>query len=115
MAPSRLLPGEYESTTHPRPKKPRLEREDTESAGVDDCDVLPSHPLDVKPEGNAYTIDSRLNIRQNSGLFAILPDELLMHFLEYLDAHQLLALGSACKTLFAFSRFDDLWRSLFVW
>ena len=113
MAPSRaLLSGSSEENSRP-PKRLRRESE-AGYARDDDCDILPSHPLNVRPEGNAYTEESKVNIRQNSGLFAHLPDELLLHFLDYLDAYQLIALGSTCKVLYAFAYFDELWRSLFV-
>jgi hypothetical protein len=101
MAPSRLLPPECSVENTPSSKRLRLESEVT--TDNNDCDVLPSHPLGIRPEGNAYT-DLSQSIRQKSGSFSLLPDELLMHFLEYLDA----------QALYAFSHSDDLWRSLFV-
>jgi F-box-like len=113
MAPSRILSSGYSEESGPPSKRLRRES-DAGYARDNDCDILPSHPLNVRPEGNTYTEESKQNIRQNSGLFAHLPDELLMHFLDYLNAHQLLALGSTCKALYAFAYFDDLWRSLFV-
>lgn len=109
MAPSRLLPIEYLVEDNPPPKRLRLESEFTE----DDSDVLPSHPLGVRPEGNAYT-DRSQGVRQKAGRFSLLPDELLMHFLEYLNDHSLLALGSTCKALYAFSYSNELWRALFI-
>ena|ERR1700760_3111630 len=113
MSPSRTRPSDP-SEDNGRPSK-RLRRESEAGyARYDDCDIVPSHPLNVRPEGNAYTVESKHIIRQNSGLFTHLPDELLLHFLDYLDAHQLIALGSTCKALYAFAYFDELWRSLFV-
>jgi hypothetical protein len=111
MAPSRLLPAEYSPENGPSSKRLRLESEAT--ADNNDCDILPSHPLKIRPEGNAYT-DLGQSIRQRSGSFSLLPDELLMHFLEYLDDRSLLALGSSCKALYAFAHSDELWRSLFI-
>lgn len=74
--------------------------------------AIPSHPLDVKPSGNAYTATE--NLKDNCGVFAMLPDELLMQLLEYLPGKELQLLGSTCKALHAFSRADELWKELFV-
>jgi hypothetical protein len=81
---------------------------------IEDVDILPPHPLGVRPEGNAYTDDSSFSVRQKSGHFASLSDELTMHLLEYLDAHTLLSFGSTCKTLYGFAHYDELWKSLFI-
>lgn len=82
---------------------------------MDDEDVaaaVPSHPLGVKPAGNAYTASE--NIKSHCGLFARLPDELLSHIFESFEADVLLRLGSTCRALYAFTRLDELWRALFV-
>ncbi|KAH7086850.1 hypothetical protein FB567DRAFT_628926 [Paraphoma chrysanthemicola] len=81
----------------------------------DDEDVavaLPTHPLGVKPAGNAYTASE--NIKSRCGSFARLPDELLSHILESFEADALIRLGSTCRALYAFTRLDELWRALFV-
>jgi len=70
------------------------------------------HPLGVKPSGNAYT--SSWNSKCSAGYLARLPDELLMHFLDYLEAKELGELGQTCRFLYAFCHSDELWRSLFV-
>jgi hypothetical protein len=75
---------------------------------------LPFHPLRIRPQGNSFTECPRNYPRRCMGYFATLPDELLAHFLEYLEASTLLTLGSTCKALYAFTRVDDLWRSLFI-
>jgi hypothetical protein len=87
---------------------------DAEPVYMQEEDFIPPHPLGVKPQGNAYTSTTKSNLRHNVGYFASLPDELIAHFLEYLDSDQLLRLGSTCKALHAFTRADDLWRALFV-
>lgn len=74
--------------------------------------AVPSHPLGVKPAGNAYT--SSENIKAHCGSFARLPDELLSHIFESFDADVLLHLGSSCRALYAYTRLDELWRALFV-
>lgn len=75
--------------------------------------AIPPHPLRIKPNGNAYT--SALNLRNTStGLFAIFPDELILEFLECLDAESLALLGATSKALCAFSRHEELWKTLFI-
>ena len=74
--------------------------------------AVPRHPLDVKPAGNAYT--TNLNIKLTTGLFATVPDEVLVRILESLDAATLQQLGYSCKALYAFSRLEELWKALYV-
>jgi hypothetical protein len=74
--------------------------------------ALPSHPLGVKPAGNAYTASE--NIKSRCGSFARLPDELLSHILESFEADTLIRLGSTCRALYAYTRLDEFWRALFV-
>lgn len=81
------------------------------TSGGSPAAILP-HPLGVKPAGNAYTAST--NSKANVGLFTKLPDELLMHFLEYLKARELRSLSQCCKFLFAFCHTDELWRALFI-
>ena len=81
-------------------------------SGEYDSLTVPSHPLQIKPAGNAYTATE--NIKLAAGSFALLPDELLIQVLEYLGAASLKRLGSACKALYAFSRLEDLWKTLFI-
>ncbi len=73
---------------------------------------VPSHPLKVKPAGNAYV--GVRNIKSAAGLFSVLPDEIIVNILEYLGPTSLLQLGSTCKALYAFSRLEELWKTLFV-
>jgi len=74
--------------------------------------IVPLHPLGVRPAGNAYL--STKNLKDGAGLFSCLPDELIMSVLEYLEAEALLNVGETCKALYAFSRFDELWKTLFI-
>lgn len=74
--------------------------------------IIPPHPLGIKPSGNAYTAPS--NLKYASGLFAILPDDLLIEVLEFLDKSALLSLGNTCKALYAFASFEELWKTLFI-
>ena len=81
-------------------------------SGEYDSLTVPLHPLKIKPAGNAYTATE--NIKLATGSFALLPDELLIQVLEYLGAASLKRLGSACKALYAFSRLEDLWKTLCI-
>ena len=80
--------------------------------GESSVTVVPLHPLGIKPTGNAYT--SITNIRSTIGIFASLPDELVVQVLEHLDSTSLLQLGATCKAHYAFSRLEDLWKALFI-
>ena len=74
--------------------------------------IVALHPLGVRPAGNAYI--SSKNLKDAAGLFACLPDELIMSALEYMEVESLLNIGETCKALYAFSRFDELWKTLFL-
>jgi hypothetical protein len=113
MAPGLLEP-ENTTITESRPSK-KLKTSPAANVQNDDEDVaiaLPSHPLGIKPAGNAYTASE--NIKANCGSFARLPDELLSHIFESFEADNLIRLGSTCRALYAFTRLDELWRALFV-
>ncbi|KAL4918842.1 hypothetical protein BDW62DRAFT_58511 [Aspergillus aurantiobrunneus] len=75
-------------------------------------DAIPGHPLGVKPSGNALFASE--NIRNTIGTFNLVPDELILTLLESLDCHSLLQLGQTCKAFYAFTRTEDLWKTLFV-
>lgn len=112
MAPGTLL--EHFASDESRPSK-RIKTSAANFVDEDAEDVavaLPTHPLDVKPAGNAYTASE--NLKSRCGAFAQLPDELLSHMLESFDADVLVRLGSTCKALYAFTRLDELWRALFI-
>jgi hypothetical protein len=114
MAPGLLASESITNTAESRPSK-KLKTSAESNFQNDDEDVataLPSHPLGVKPAGNAYTASE--NIKSRCGSFARLPDELLGHILESFDADTLIRLGSTCRALYAFTRLDELWRALFV-
>ncbi|KAH4932944.1 tRNA wybutosine-synthesis-related protein 4 [Parastagonospora nodorum] len=113
MAPGLLEP-EAATIAEPRPSK-KLKTASAATFQNDDEEVaiaVPSHPLGIKPAGNAYTASE--NIKSRCGSFARLPDELLSHILESFDADTLIRLGTTCRALYAFTRLDELWRALFV-
>ena len=101
-------------STAERPLK-RLKVVSAQSDSHDDShegEVVRRHPLGVRPSGNALT--AGINLKVASGLFTILPDELLMQLLESFEARDLLYLGGTCRALHAFTRSEELWRALFV-
>ena len=80
--------------------------------GDDQVETIPHHPLGVKPSGNALT--ATWSLRAAIGSLVILPDELILPLLEYLDAPSLLRLGRTCKALYAFTRAEELWKTFFI-
>jgi hypothetical protein len=75
-------------------------------------EAIPSHPLGVKPSGNALL--ATWSLRDAIGTFRLLPDELILLLLEYLDGSSLLGIGRTCKAFYAFTRAEELWKALFV-
>jgi hypothetical protein len=75
-------------------------------------EAIPSHPLGVKPSGNALL--ATWSLRDATGTFQHLPDELILILLEYLDGPSLLSFGRTCKAFYAFTRAEELWKALFV-
>lgn len=74
--------------------------------------TIPSHPLGIKPLGNAYTAPK--NIRSIIGSFSPLLDDTIVQILELLDASSLKDIGTTCKFFFAFSRLEELWKNLCI-
>lgn len=72
------------------------------------------HQLGVRPSGNALTANASEDLRNHTGLFRRIPDELILSLLEWLDEDALLALGSTCRALYAYSSFDQLWREIVI-
>ena len=79
-----------------------------------DPEGVPAHSLGIKPLGNAYDVGAPANIRTCAGVFAKLPDELLLHVLEYLRPGGLLKLSGTCRALHAFCAAEELWKTLAV-
>ncbi|GAD99485.1 F-box and JmjC domain protein, putative [Paecilomyces variotii No. 5] len=70
------------------------------SASLASRDAIPCHPLGVKPSGNGLT--AAWDLRTAIGTFNILPDEILLMLLEYLDSASLLNIGCTyCSHLFS--------------
>lgn len=110
MAPGVLLSNASDSEERPA-KRIRWASLPPEEDSIP-ADAIPSHPLGVKPSGNAYT--SSINSKDKIGLFQKLPDELLMQILEIMEARELMRYGRTCRQLYAFTRAEELWRALFV-
>jgi F-box associated protein len=79
---------------------------------VQSHDTIPCHPLGVKPSGNGLT--AAWDLRTAMGDFNALSDDAILVLLEYLDSSSLLKLGRTCKALYAFTRSEDLWKTLFI-
>ena len=94
------------------PRKTLSHKSTPKSSGGHDSLTVPPHPLKIRPSGNVYT--ASVNIKLAAGLLAALPDELLIQVLEFFDAASLKRLGWTCKALYAFSRFEDLWKTLCI-
>lgn len=75
-------------------------------------EAIPSHPLGVKPSGNALL--ATWSLRDALGSFTQLPDELILLLLEWLEGTSLLHIGRTCKAFYAFTRAEELWKALFV-
>ncbi|KAI1824516.1 hypothetical protein F4861DRAFT_505971 [Xylaria intraflava] len=76
-------------------------------------DSIPIHPMGLKPLGNQYFANGP-NAKRFTGVVGHLPDEMILHLLEYLDATSLRNLTSTCRFLYAFGQLDDLWKTLFL-
>ncbi|GMG26908.1 unnamed protein product [Aspergillus oryzae] len=70
-------------------------------------DAIPGHPLGVKPSGNALLAQE--NLRAAIGTFNLLPDELILILLEFLDGRSLLRIGQT----FSFT-WQGTWRSTYL-
>ena len=75
-------------------------------------EAIPSHPLGVKPSGNALL--ATWSLRDAIGTFRLFPDELILLLLEHLDGSSLLGIGRTCKAFYAFTRAEELWKALFI-
>ncbi|GAB7363516.1 hypothetical protein MBLNU230_g3785t1 [Neophaeotheca triangularis] len=106
------LPESYETRPVKRQKIESLPIADDEEPSNGNTASVKRHPLAVRPAGNAFTAST--DLRHASGLFARLPEELLGSFLETLEAPDLLRLGGTCRALHAYTRNEELWRTLFV-
>lgn len=92
--------------------QPPVKKRKQHDGDSEDATFVRRHPLGVRPSGNALT--SSVNLKQSAGHFARLPDELIAALLEILLPQDLLRLGGTCRALHAFTRNEELWRSLFV-
>ncbi|TPX35500.1 hypothetical protein SmJEL517_g02176 [Synchytrium microbalum] len=76
------------------------------------------HPFNILPLGNLYLASKDDTEKRTTGLGRLhrLPDELLVTFLAqlHLSARDLCRLSQCSQMLYAFSRNDDLWRSMYT-
>ncbi|KAK3300948.1 uncharacterized protein B0H64DRAFT_334574 [Chaetomium fimeti] len=86
------------------------------NGGQDDSSLgssVPPHPFGIKPLGNKYFFNGE-DARTSLGVLQIVPDEILMQFLEYLDARTLRLFGYTCKFLLGCCMADDIWKAIFL-
>lgn len=80
--------------------------------------ITPSHPLGVKPSGNALlsNVDHiKETHRKLLGDFARFPEELLVELLSYITEPQdLKNLGLCSRILYAYTYSEEHWRSLYL-
>lgn len=79
--------------------------------------AVPKHPLNIKPLGNIILAkdDELAKIGKSAGLlFQKLSDELILKIFGLLDKNDLINCSKVSKFWYAFSTFDDLWRSLYT-
>lgn len=116
MVPPAALLDEYRDELFSRPtKRVRVDAATSEPVSTTDADTVTAvcrHNLGVRPSGNA--LFATTNLKTSVGSFAILPDEVIAQVLDYFDAATLLRLGASCRALHAFTRNEELWRTLFV-
>ena len=74
--------------------------------------TVPPHPLGIRPAGNAYVADE--TIWSAMGSFARLPEDVLVQILEHFSAEMLKHMGFTCKALYAFTRIEELWKTLLI-
>ncbi|ORY62143.1 F-box domain-containing protein [Pseudomassariella vexata] len=86
---------------------------DAHESTIESSEVIPVHPLGVKPLGNQYFATGP-TARQALGSIGCMPDEMILQLLEYLDAQSLRNVGSTCKFLRAFCHLEELWKALFL-
>lgn len=74
---------------------------------------IPPHPLGIRPLGNKYFSNGD-DARTSLGTLQVMPDEMLIQLLEFLDGRALRLLGYTCRFLFACSMSDDIWKAIFL-
>ncbi|SCU90871.1 LAME_0E10352g1_1 [Lachancea meyersii CBS 8951] len=79
----------------------------------------PSHPLGVKPSGNAFLEENRAELVKQRvkvlGRLGGLSEEVLTYIISLVDdPKDLLSLGHASRVLYAYTYSEELWRKLYV-
>lgn len=79
------------------------------------------HPLNVKPQGNAFLsleeTDEMKNVprEKQMGHFSAFPDELLMEILGYIDdVESMKNLSHTSRVMYAYLYDEELWRKLYI-
>ncbi|KXX73972.1 Bifunctional arginine demethylase and lysyl-hydroxylase PSR [Madurella mycetomatis] len=114
-----LLPSHPRQIRNIRPVKDGDERQPLSHAMTDHLDdanggaSIPPHPLGIRPLGNKYFSNGD-DARTSLGILQVMPDEMLIQLLEFLDRQALRLLGYTCRFLFACSMSDDIWKTIFL-
>lgn len=98
----------------PGSTQPSSKRRKQNNDGASSVHLSRSHPLGLKPLGNAFisTTDARPG---GLGLFNSLSDELLLDILGLIDSpRDLTCLSQVSKAFYVFARTESLWRDLFL-
>ena len=111
MTPAQIVTGVGPAAVPDNDVRP-FKRQKVRGESVEQQTFTKRHPLGVKPSGNALT--ATVNAKRSCGYFGWLTDESLVQILEILQAQDLLKLGATCRALHAFTRSEDLWRTLFI-
>ena len=92
---ARSAPTAAPSSRRPAPSTIRLERGSAYGVAPEGCALLPGAAPSSK-----------------IGLLSVLPDELMLHVLSFLDAPSLCVVSATSHAAYAFSHAPDLWRAL---
>lgn len=98
------------------PKRPRK----IPNYRINTFTTAPSHPLGVKPSGNALLVDQDVTTRNKTkekllGHLSKFPEDFLMELVTYVNApRDLQSLGLASRILYAYTYDEELWRKLYT-
>lgn len=73
--------------------------------------ILP-HPLGIKPAGNGLLATD--DIKLAAGFFVRLPDELIVHILEFLQPEEILGFRRSCKAILALCLNEETWKTKYI-
>ena len=104
------------TTSHQQVKRPRK----IPNYRIPPFTSAPTHPLGVKPSGNALIESaSQKDIKNTSkkllGNLSVLPEDLLIELISYIDdPKDLQSLGSCSRILYVYTYDEELWRKIYT-